>query len=98
RDPTLTLLRSLIDVRIIRRRVMRRILLSQHPRNRRSQRRLPMVDVTHRPDVHMRLSTLELLFGHGVYSPVLLLGAVGAPTAPAHWGVIGDRVLRGTAW
>src|SRR3546814_1776104 len=38
--------------------------LRQHPRDRSRQRRLPMIDVTHRPDVHMGLRPIELLLGH----------------------------------
>jgi hypothetical protein len=45
--------------------VVRRILIRQHLRDRRGQRRLPMIDVTHRPDVHMGLGALELLFAIG---------------------------------
>ena len=68
RDPTLTLLRSLINI-VVRRRLITRNPISQRPRNRRSQRRLPMVNMTHRPHVHMRLVPLELLLGHEGCSP-----------------------------
>ena len=54
RDPPLLLLRRLVDL-IERRHLHVRVLLRQHLRDRRRQRRLPMVDVTHRPDVQMGL-------------------------------------------
>src|SRR4029077_16728071 len=65
RDPALTLLRSLIDVREIRRRIVLRILLRQHLRDRRRQRRLPMIDMTHLAHIRMGLGPLELLTRHG---------------------------------
>jgi hypothetical protein len=37
-----------------------------HLRQRRRQRRLPVIHVTNRPNVHVRLLALEFLFGHGV--------------------------------
>src|SRR5262249_13023385 len=64
--PPLTLLRRLIDVREIRHRVVLRILIRQHPRDRRRQRRLPMIDMTHRAHIRMGLGPLELLTRHGI--------------------------------
>ena len=43
---------------------LREALLRQHLRDRRRQRRLAVVDVTDRPDVHVRLVPDEFFFGH----------------------------------
>ncbi len=64
RDPTLLFLRSLVD-RIKRRKIHVRILIRQHLGDRRGQRRLPMIDMTNRPNIQMRLRPLELLLRHG---------------------------------
>ena len=70
RNPPLLLLRSLIN--LIKRRIHHlRIPRRQHLRNRRRQRRLPMINMTHRPHIHMRLRTLKPLLTHGAG---LLLG------------------------
>ena len=63
RDPPRPLLRRLVDL-IERRKRRRRILIVQHLRDRRRQRRLPMVNMTNRPNVQMRLVPLELLLRH----------------------------------
>src|SRR5690606_38667952 len=39
-------------------------LLRQNRRHRRRQRRLPVVHVTNRPNVHVRLRTLKFALGH----------------------------------
>src|SRR5262249_14027502 len=65
RDPALALLGRLVDV--VEARVRgRRILVVQHLGDRRGERRLPVVDVTDRPDVQIRLRPLELLLRHGM--------------------------------
>src|SRR5207244_12752928 len=46
-----------------------RIVLAQHLGDRRRQRRLAMINVTDRPNVHVRLTALEFLLGH--LSPLL---------------------------
>jgi hypothetical protein len=48
--------------------MIRRVLIRQHLRDRRRQRRLPMVNMTNRSNVQMRLVPLELLLGHGTTS------------------------------
>ena len=63
RDPTRLLFRRLVDL-IERREVFVRVPVGEHLRDRRRQRRLPMVDMTNRPDVQVRLVALELLLGH----------------------------------
>ena len=40
------------------------VLLRHHLRDRRRQRRLPMIHVTYRPHVYMRLRSLEFFLGH----------------------------------
>src|SRR5262249_59778855 len=62
RDPARLLLRRLVD--LIIRRVFRLALLGQYLRDRGRERRLPVVNVPYRPDVAMRLVTLEFLFAH----------------------------------
>src|SRR5437868_6746671 len=63
RDPPRLLPRRLIDL-IKRRERILRILIMQNLRNRRRQRRLPMVNMTNRPDVQVRLRALKLRFRH----------------------------------
>ncbi len=77
RDPTLPLLRSLINI-LKRRRLRTRNPLRQHLRNRRSQRRLPMINMTHGPHIHMRLITLKLLLSHsGFLSQITIDSGIG---------------------
>ncbi len=63
RDAPLPLLRRLVD--LVERREVRLPLHRQRLRDRRRQRRLPVVHVTNRPHVHVRLVSYELLLGHG---------------------------------
>src|SRR6185312_1078055 len=62
RDPPLALLRRLVD--LIVRRHLRQPLLRLNRRDRRRQRRLPVVHMPNRPHVHMRLRPLKFGFGH----------------------------------
>jgi hypothetical protein len=41
-------------------------VLLQHLRDRRRQRRLAMVNVTNRPNIHVRLAAVKFLFRHDV--------------------------------
>ena len=67
RDPALPLLRSLVD--LVERHEVRQPAGGQHLRDRRRQRRLPVIHVTDRADVHVRLRTLEFLLGHVCVPP-----------------------------
>ena len=67
RDAALALLRSLVD--LVERREVRHPLLGLALRDRGRQGRLPVVDVTDRADVDVRLRALELLLAHGSWSP-----------------------------
>jgi hypothetical protein len=71
RDPARLLLRRRIDLRIVLR--LATVLLGQHVRHRRRQRRLPVVHVTNRPNVHVRLLALEFCFCHDGLTPELLV-------------------------
>ena len=63
RDAPLPLLRRLVD--LVEARVLgRRVLVVQDLGDRRGQGRLAVVDVTHRPDVEVRLGPLELRLAH----------------------------------
>ena len=62
RDAALSLFRRLVD--LVVRQELREALLRQHLRDRRRQRRLPVVDVPDRPDVQVRLVSYEFFFGH----------------------------------
>src|SRR3989442_440416 len=64
-DSALALFRRVVD-RIERPELHLRVVLAQHFRDRRRQRRLAMVNVTNRSDVHMRLVALEFLLRHFV--------------------------------
>src|SRR5512147_61442 len=63
RDPPLPLLRRIVDRPKIPHRY-RPYLRVQHLRDRRRQRRLPVIDVPNRPHVHVRLRPIKLLLGH----------------------------------
>src|SRR6185295_18242054 len=63
RDPALPLFRRVVDRPVVPHLDLR-IVLRQHHRDRRRQRRLPVVHVPDRSHVHVRLRTLELRFGH----------------------------------
>src|SRR5207244_9412713 len=95
RDPALPLLRRVVDRPVVPHRDLR-VLLRQHHRDRRRQRRLPVVHVPDRPHVHVRLRALELLLGHydvtsvpvrrGVarrWTPLFTLFALGSSCALA---------------
>ena len=97
RDPALLLLRRLVDL-VERREVRVRVLLRQHLRDRRGQRRLPMVDVTDRADVEVRLRPLELLLGHGEAVPFVMCCRVGTRYSPRTLAVISSAIDLGTSW
>src|SRR6185503_991688 len=69
RDPALPLFRRVVDRSVIAYRDLR-ILLRQNHRDRRRQRRLPMIHVSDRPHVHVRLRPLVLLLRHPTYPPI----------------------------
>src|SRR5262249_13245832 len=62
RDTPRLLLRRVVDLVVRLRR--RQTLLRQNQRNRRRQRRLPVIHVPNRPNVHVRLAAIELLLSH----------------------------------
>ena len=62
RDATRLLFRRVVDLVVRLRR--RQTLLRQNQRDRRRQRRLPVIHVPNRPNVHVRLRPIKLLFGH----------------------------------
>src|SRR6266508_934692 len=62
RNPTRLLLRRIVNLVVQLRR--RQPLLGQYQRDRRRQCRLPVIHVTNRPDVHVRLAAIKLLFTH----------------------------------
>src|SRR3546814_346313 len=68
RDTARPLLRSLVDLVVRRKR--RPASLRQHLRDRRRQRRLPMVHVTNRSYVRVRLRPLKLRLRHVLWLPV----------------------------
>ena len=70
RDAALALFRSVVD-RVERTELVVRVVLRQHLRDRRRQRRLAMIDVTNRPNVYVRLRPVKLFLAH-CYSPVVL--------------------------
>jgi len=62
RDAALALFRGVVDR--VERAVLRAALEREVHGDRRGQRRLAVVDVADRADVHVRLRALELLLGH----------------------------------
>ena len=70
RDAALPLLGGVVDR--VEGAVLRLTLQGEVLRDRRGERRLAMVDVADRADVHVRLGAFELLLGHGrPISPLL---------------------------
>src|SRR6185369_16829365 len=63
RDPPLPLLRCIVDRPKVPHRYPR-VLRVQHLRDRTRQRRLAVIDMPDRPDVHVRLRPIKLLLGH----------------------------------
>src|SRR5882762_3871293 len=63
RDPALALFRRVVN-RVERAERYLRVVFRQHLGNCRRQRRLAMIDVPDRPDVHVRLGPLKFLFRH----------------------------------
>ena len=63
RDAALALFRRVID-RIERPERYLRIVLRQHFRDRRRQRRLAVIDVPDRPNIHVRLISFEFFLRH----------------------------------
>ena len=61
-DPASFLLGSLINVRIVHER--RTVRLCQHFRDGGGQRRLAMINVTNRSDIHVWLAAIKLFFSH----------------------------------
>ena len=68
RNPPLLLLRRLVN--LIKRNIIRHPLQSHMLRDRRRQRRLPMIDMPYRTHIHMRLGPLKLLLRHRSFLPV----------------------------
>src|SRR5579864_1664785 len=62
RDPPLFLLRRIVD--LVKPQRLRLPQTRQHPRDRRRQRRLPVIHVPDRPHVHVRLRPLKLRLRH----------------------------------
>ena len=67
RDTALALFRSVIN-RIERPELDLRVVLRQYLRDRRRQRRLPVINVSYRPHIHVRLTTIKFLFRHSLCS------------------------------
>src|SRR6478735_7095395 len=81
RDTALLLLRRLVDLVERREGVQVRVLVVQHLRDGRGQRRLAVVDVADRADVDVRLRPLELRLAHWVSS-----SGLGRDCPPASTG------------
>ena len=84
RDPALALLGGVVDR--VERAVLGLAAQGEVLADRGRERRLAVVDVADRADVHVRLVALELLLGHRTFS--LQAGAVQAAGAPTG---IGER-------
>src|SRR5207245_2641222 len=98
RHPPLPLLRRVVDL-VVRLELNLRVARRQNLRDRRRQRRLPVVHVPDRPDVHVRLVPVELLLGHLSLAPsqpcslrpLLVLLAGSASSASLHGAHDQDR-------
>src|SRR6185312_15844031 len=63
RNAALALLRSVVN-RVERAKRVVRIMLGQHLRDRRRQRRLAVINMPYRPHIHVRLRPVKLLLRH----------------------------------
>ena len=75
RDPPLPLFRRVVD-RVERPGRIRRVVLRHDRRDRRRQRRLPVINMSNRPDVDVRFRPIKFFFRHRSH-----LGA--SPRTPA---------------
>ena len=80
RDAALALFRRVVD-RVERAKRVLRVVLGQHLRDRRRQRRLAVIDVPNRPYVYMRLRPVKLFLAHDSLS-VLFYFVVCPSCAP----------------
>src|SRR5256886_904022 len=86
RDPPLPLLRRVVDRPKLPHRHPAELRV-QHLRDRRRQRRLPVIDVPDRPNVHVRLRPLVLRLRHGSGLRLRVLAGAGARRHPLGRGV-----------
>ena len=93
RDPALALLGRVVDR--IEGAVLGLALERQVLRDRRGQRRLAVIDVADRADVHVRLGSLELLLGHGDLSLQCLRRTCRTGAASPVFVSSGDRPRSG---
>ena len=77
--PRALLFRRLVD--LVEGHLLRQPLGRLNRRDRRRQRRLPVVDVPDRADVHVRLGALELCLCHDQYSKRKRVGQQQPPGA-----------------
>src|SRR5713226_9045887 len=63
RDPSRLLLRRVVD-RVKGSKLYLRVRLRQHLGDRRRQSRLPVIDVSYRPHIHVRLRSIKLFLRH----------------------------------
>src|SRR6185369_13649045 len=94
RDAALALLWSLVD--LVVRHEGREALRRHHLRDRGGERRLPVVDVTDRPDVHVRLVALELFLGHCPCLLSMSRGYFAAAATPFVFVMMVSAMLFGT--
>jgi len=66
RDPALPLFRRIVN-RVKRTELVVRVVLRQHLRDRRRQRRLPVIDMPDRPHIHVRLRPVKFLLRHVLF-------------------------------
>ena len=64
-DPACFFFRRIVD-RIEAPELVLRIVLGQHLRDRRGQRRLAVIDVSDSPDIDVRLTTVKFFFCHTI--------------------------------
>src|SRR5438309_642371 len=95
RDPARLLLGRLVN--LVVRHEGPTVGLGHHLRQRRRQGRLPMVHVTNRPHVYVRLVALEFLFGHGVFLDPGVLAVLPGSRMAGHFLMIPSAMFGGTS-
>ena len=83
RDSARLFFRRVVD-RIERAERHLRIVLRQHLRDRRRQRRLAVIDMPDRPDIDVRLAAVKFFFSHAHQSPLKLLLLSNFALNPRH--------------
>ncbi len=94
RDAALPLLGGVVD-RVKRAKRVLRVVLRQHLRDRRRQRRLAVINVTNRPYVHVRFGTVKLFLRHDMSLSSSGPARSGRRVEADLWGILSSSSVVG---